>query len=92
MPRLYVGNLPYDCSESEIRLWLEAAGYKPESVEIVLDLSTGLSRGFGFVNFPVTDETVNVINHLNGKKLRGHTLRVSEARPVSKGIHPHRRV
>ena len=77
---IYVGNLSYSLSESELR---EAfAGYgEVSSVKVLMDRETGRSRGFGFVEMPNQSEAEAAIAQLNGKELGGRALRVNEARP-----------
>ena len=77
---IYVGNLSYTLSESELR---EAfAGYgEVSSVKVLMDRETGRSRGFGFVEMPNQSEAEAAIAQLNGKELGGRALRVNEARP-----------
>ena len=81
MARLYVGNLPHLAAEHELQAWVEENGFKVESVQVIRDLDTGASRGFGFVELPevLAQEAVDA---LNGQKMEGHNLRVSEARPI----------
>jgi RNA recognition motif-containing protein len=77
---IYVGNLSYSLSESELR---EAfAGYgEVSSVKVLMDRETGRSRGFGFVEMPNQSEGEAAIAQLNGKEVGGRALRVNEARP-----------
>ena len=77
---IYVGNLSYSLSESELR---EAFGSYGEvsSVKVLMDRETGRSRGFGFVEMPNQSEGEAAIAQLNGKELGGRALRVNEARP-----------
>jgi len=77
---IYVGNLSYSLSESELR---EAFGSYGEvsSVKVLMDRETGRSRGFGFVEMPNQSEAEAAIAQLNGKELGGRALRVNEARP-----------
>lgn len=78
--RIYVGNLPYDISEEELRREFEAFG-GVESVSIPTDQYSGRSRGFAFVDMPAKSEAVAAIAALNGKMLKQRTIVVSEARP-----------
>ena len=69
---IYVGNLAYSLSESELRDAFAAYG-EVSSVKILMDRETGRSRGFGFVETAVSE--------CNGKEVGGRPLRVNEARP-----------
>jgi cold-inducible RNA-binding protein len=80
--KLYVGNLPYDVTEDEIRQAFESFGQVFSAVTIK-DRYTEQSKGFGFVEMPNDDEAKNAIEGLNGKDFRGRTLTVNEARPRS---------
>jgi RNA recognition motif-containing protein len=77
---IYVGGLPYDVTEADLRDAFEAFG-TVASVNIITDKFSGQSRGFGFVEMASTSEAQAAITGLNGKELNGRTLNVSEARP-----------
>ena len=77
---IYVGNLPYTTTESELRQMFEAHG-TVESVNIIQDRETGRSKGFGFVVMPDNAQAQAAINSLNDKDIGGRKLRVNEARP-----------
>src|ERR1051326_872344 len=83
MARLYIGNLPHATTEFELQSWLEEKGFRVESVQIIRDLETGGSRGFGFVELPEVVQAKEAVDALNGERLEGHNVRVSEARPVN---------
>ena len=77
---IYVGNLPREAKEDDLREAFEAFG-EVTSVKIITDRFTGDSRGFGFVEMPNSPEAQSAISGLDGKELKGRTLRVNEARP-----------
>ena len=77
---IYVGNLSYQMSETELRDAFAAFG-EVSSVKILMDRETGRSRGFGFVEMPNQGEAETAITQLNGKDLGGRALRINEARP-----------
>jgi len=77
---IYVGNLSYSMSESELREAFAAYG-EVSSVKILIDRETGRSRGFGFVEMPNQKEAELAVAQLNGKDVGGRALRVNEARP-----------
>jgi RNA recognition motif-containing protein len=81
---IYVGNLPREATEEHLREAFEAFG-QVASATIIKDKFSGESRGFGFVEMPAKAEAQAAIAGLNGKDLRGRTLRVNEARPRSEG-------
>ena len=76
--RLYVGNLPYDTTEDQLREMFEAHG-AIESVAVITDRDTGRSRGFGFVEMRESAAADKAIQALDGKDMGGRSLRVNEA-------------
>src|SRR5216684_2219922 len=80
--RLYVGNLPYSCSEEDLKNLF--ADFNTTSVKLVIDRETGRSKGFGFVDIDSKDEAQNAIQALDKKVVEGKTLVVNEARPLQK--------
>jgi RNA recognition motif-containing protein len=77
---IYVGNLPREATEDDLREAFEAFG-EVTSVKIITDRFTGDSRGFGFIEMPNSPEAQSAISGLDGKELKGRSLRVNEARP-----------
>ena len=77
---IYVGNLSYALSESELRDAFANFG-AVSTVKILTDRETGRSRGFGFVEMPNRTEAEAAVANLNGKDVGGRPLRVNEARP-----------
>jgi cold-inducible RNA-binding protein len=82
MARLYIGNLPHLTTEHELQTWVESHGFKVETVQVIKDLDTGASRGFAFVELPEVLDAEEAVSALNGQRMEGHNLRVSEARPL----------
>jgi RNA recognition motif-containing protein len=78
--KIYVGNLPLDVTEDEIRQEFTAFG-KVESVAVPTDRYSGKPRGFAFVEMPAVAEGQAAIAGLNGKTLKERTLTVNAARP-----------
>jgi RNA recognition motif-containing protein len=90
MTRLYIGNLPHLTADQELQSWIEEHGFKVETVQIIRDLDTGGSRGFAFAELPEVTSAEEAVKALNGQKMDGHNLRVSEARPLPmKGENRH---
>ncbi len=77
---IYVGNLAHEAKDEDLRQAFEAFG-QVSSVRIITDRYTGRSRGFAFVEMPNSPEAQSAINGLDGKDLKGRTLKVNEARP-----------
>ena len=78
--RLYVGNLSYGVSSSDLEQMLAAHG-TVESAEVISDRMTGRSKGFGFVEMSSDDEAQSAIAALNGQEHDGRALTVNEAKP-----------
>lgn len=77
MTKLFVGNLPFSASESDIRALFEQHG-KVESFAMINDRETGRPRGFGFIEMSNADAT-KAMQALNGYMLDGRALKVNEA-------------
>jgi RNA recognition motif-containing protein len=78
--RLYVGNLGYDISDTELEQLFAAFG-TVRSAQVIADRDTGRSKGFGFVEMGNDQEAAAAITGLNGKEVAGRALTVNEARP-----------
>jgi len=78
--RLYVGNLPYDTDEEELRRLFEGDGRSVSQVSIVTDRDTGRPRGFAFVEMSSQKDAEAAISALNGQEFGGRSLVVNEAR------------
>jgi RNA recognition motif-containing protein len=79
MARLFVGNLPFDTTESQVKDLIAGAGRTVRSVKIITDKDTGRSRGFAFVDLDSEEEAKAAIGELNGKDFAGRALKVNEA-------------
>ncbi len=77
---VYVGNLPPEVTEDELRQLFAPFG-QVASASIIKDRYSGQSRGFAFVEMPSKSESEAAIAGLKGKTLRDRTVNVSEARP-----------
>ena len=78
--KLYVGNLAFETSSSDLQTLFAQAG-TVESVSLIEDRETGRSRGFGFVEMSTNEEGAAAIQQFNGKELGGRALNVNEAKP-----------
>jgi len=77
--RLFVGNLPYDATEEEIRGHFSSVG-NLSYVSIPLDRETGKKRGFAFIEFADAQQAQEAIRQLNNQPFKGRSLAVNEAR------------
>ena len=78
--RLYIGNLSYDVTSSDLEALLGEHG-TVVSAEVISDRSTGQSKGFGFVEMDSDTEAQAAIGALDGQMKDGRALRVNEAKP-----------
>jgi len=76
--KLYVGNLPFTTSESELRSVFERHG-PVASVNVIMDRETGRPRGFAFVEMEDATTAEAAIRALDGSDLGGRSIRVNEA-------------
>ena len=83
--RLFVGNLPFDATEAQIKDLIAGGGRTVHSVKIVTDKDTGRSRGFAFVDVENDEEAKAAIQELNGKDFGGRALVVNEAQERGHG-------
>ena len=78
--KLYVGNLPYSMTDSDLQNLFEQHG-TVQSAQIIIDRDTGRSKGFGFVEMSTSEEGQAAIQALHDQELNGRKLTVNEARP-----------
>jgi cold-inducible RNA-binding protein len=84
MKNLFVGNLNFQTTESELSDLFKQYG-QVSRVHIAMDRETGRARGFAFVEMPNDDEAAAAIAAMNGKEVGGRKLNVNEARPKGEG-------
>jgi len=82
--KLYVGNLSYGVTDSDLTTMFGAHG-TVESAQIIMDRDTGRSKGFGFVEMKTDQEAQAAIAALNGQESGGRSLVVNEAKPRTEG-------
>ena len=78
--KLFVGNLSYNVTENDLQDLFAQHGTVTE-VNLMLDRSSGRSRGFAFVTMETKEMADAAIKALNGTPLDGRNLTVNEARP-----------
>lgn len=78
--KMYVGNLPFDSTEADLRDLFSAHGAVTE-VAVVMDRDSGRPRGFAFVTMADKEGMEAAIRELDGKDFNGRPLNVNEARP-----------
>jgi RNA recognition motif-containing protein len=87
MKNLYVGNLSFQTTESELTALFQGFG-QVTRVHVAMDRETGRARGFAFVEMSNDEEAVKAIAGLDGKELGGRALKVNEARPKTERSAP----
>jgi cold-inducible RNA-binding protein len=77
--RLFVGNLPYQATEDDLRTHFAQVG-PPTQIVRPLDRETGRARGFAFVEYAERGPAEEAIKKFDGQLFMGRPLAVSEAR------------
>ena len=85
---IYVGNLPYNVTEEELREAFSEFG-EVSSVNVITDKYSGQSKGFGFVEMEKNSEAEEAIKALNESSLKERNIKVNQAKPRDK--RPQRR-
>jgi RNA recognition motif-containing protein len=80
--KLYVGNLPFETTESDLQALFAAAG-QVSTVNIVGYRTTGQARGFAFVEMTDTEGAQRAIAEINQREVGGRSLTVNEAKPMA---------
>jgi RNA recognition motif-containing protein len=80
--KLYVGNLPYETTESDLQALFEASG-QVASINIIRDRATGQARGFAFVEMADAAAARQAISDLDRHAYGGRNLTVNEAKPMA---------
>ncbi len=80
--KLFVGSLPWSVNDQMLQNTFEAHG-TVVSAKVVMDRSTGRSRGFGFVEMENPEDAQKAIRALNDSPLQGRSIIVNEAKPRS---------
>ena len=79
--KLYVGNLPYETTESDLQALFEGSG-GVSTINIVKDRATGQARGFAFVEMSDSEAASRAITELDRHQYGGRNLTVNEAKPM----------
>jgi RNA recognition motif-containing protein len=80
--KLYVGNLPFETSETDLQALFEGAG-QVSTINIVRDRATGQARGFAFVEMNDEEGARRAISELDKREFGGRSLTVNEAKPMA---------
>jgi len=77
--RLFVGNLSYDVTESDLREFFSPVG-PLSNVIIPMDRETGKPRGFAFIEFGEQAQADEATSRFNNQELKGRNITINEAR------------
>jgi RNA recognition motif-containing protein len=77
---LYLGNLSRDVTEADLRELFQPFG-KIDSLKVIKDKFSGVSKGFGFIEMPVKEEAEAAIKALHRQPFKGQSMDITEARP-----------
>ena len=80
--KLYVGNLPYQTTETDLQTLFEASG-QVSTISIVRDRATGQARGFAFVEMADAEGARRAVAELDQHQYGGRSLTVNEAKPMT---------
>lgn len=86
--KIYIGNLPYDLTEDELRDAFTDFG-DVQSARILIDSQTGNSKGFGFIEMDDDEAAAEAIMALDASALKGRNIKVNKAKP--RGVRTFRR-
>ena len=78
--KLYVGNLTYDATDSDLEALFGHFG-AVQSAQVIMDRETGRSKGFGFVEMENESDAMAAIDGLKEHEYDGRRLNVNEAKP-----------
>lgn len=87
--KIYIGNLPFTATESDLRSLFEPHG-DIASVNVITDRETGRARGFAFVEMEEADDASKAIRALDGADMGGRDIKVNEAQDKRSASRPDR--
>jgi RNA recognition motif-containing protein len=78
-PQLFFTNVPYNCSDRELKEWLESRGIDAVAIRIIRDLVSGVSPAFAYALLKDEGQIDSAVYALNGKRMRNQVITVSQA-------------
>jgi RNA recognition motif-containing protein len=87
---IYVGQLPYNVDESELKAMFSEFG-EIASVNLIMDRFSGRSKGFGFIDMPNNSEADTAIKALNKTILKGREIKVNQVQQQKRNKRSKRR-
>ncbi|MEA1933312.1 MAG: RNA-binding protein [Thermodesulfobacteriota bacterium] len=88
--KIYVGQLPYNVNESELKELFSKFG-ELASVNLIMDRYSGRSKGFGFIDMPNNSEADTAIKALNKSMLKGREVKVNQVQQQRRNKRSKRR-
>jgi len=79
MPKLFLTNIPYDCTEHELQAWIESRGIQTAAIRVIRDLVAGVSPSFGYVELKDKTQILSAVSILDGRRLGNRTIQVQAA-------------
>lgn len=80
MGTLFMVNVPHNCSDNELTIWVESSGIEVKKVRMIKDLVAGVSPCFAYVEISENVSVADAVEKLNGHNIRERVIMVSEAR------------
>jgi RNA recognition motif-containing protein len=80
--KLYIGNLEFGVTESDLKGFIESKGLTVKEVRVITDKFSGRSKGFGFAEFETEEQAQAAIDALNEQELNGRKMTVNKARKM----------
>jgi RNA recognition motif-containing protein len=78
-PQLFFTNVPYNCSDRELKEWIESCGIDAVAIRIIRDLVSGVSPAFAYAAMKDDAQIDEAVSALNGKRMRNQIITVSRA-------------
>jgi len=77
-PQLFFTNVPYNCSDRELKEWIEARGVDAVAIRIIRDLVSGVSPAFAYASLKDERQIDSAVSILNGTRMRNQIITVSQ--------------
>jgi len=77
-PQLFFTNVPYNCSDRELKEWIEARGIDAVAIRMIRDLVSGVSPAFAYASLKDEGQIDSAVSALNGKRMRNQIITVSQ--------------
>ena len=77
-PQLFFTNVPYNCSDRELKEWIEARGIAAVAIRMIRDLVSGVSPAFAYASLKDEGQIDSAVSALNGKRMRNQIITVSQ--------------